>query len=68
MPDHDRLLQILKSIGVEGMSMIWFANYLKNWQQVVRHNNKTSEPRTINRGEIQGENNFPNIYIYNCRF
>ena len=55
--DHDRLLQVLKSVGVRGDSMNWFRSFLSGWQQVVKYNNNCSKQQAITRGIIQGENN-----------
>lgn len=55
--DHDRLIQILISVGVDVNSIKWFGNVLKGWNQTIKNKNKLSKPRTITRGIIQGENN-----------
>lgn len=55
--DHSILLQTLGGIGVGDMAMKWYESFLSGWKQVVKFNGKLSEPGTINRGIIQGENN-----------
>lgn len=54
--DHKRLLQTLRVIGLGEKTMKWYANFLNGWEQVVHHDNRTSAPRSIRRGIIQGEN------------
>lgn len=75
--DHDRLLQVLKSVGVTNKSMMWFTSFLHQWKQITKHDGNESKPCTIRRGIIQGENNsqalfsifINNIlkYISNCK-
>lgn len=55
--DHNKLIQVLKSVGVDKCSMNWFKSFLNGWHQVVKHNEQSSKPREINREIIQGENN-----------
>lgn len=55
--DHKRLLQVLKSVGVGKESMKWYISFLNGWEQVVKKDEKFSQPKTITRGIIQGENN-----------
>lgn len=55
--DHDRLLQVLKSVGVTNKSMMWFTSFLHQWKQITKHDGNESKPCTIRRGIIQGENN-----------
>lgn len=55
--DHSILLQTLRAVGVTGSSMKWYKNFLSDWQQVVKYDDKISKARTIKRGIIQGENN-----------
>lgn len=52
--DHDRLLQVLKSVGVTDKSMLWFKSFLNEWQQITKHGNE--------RGKIQGENNSQSLF------
>lgn len=66
--DHNRLLQVLKSVGISGESMQWFKSFLNGCQQTVKHEEKISRPQTIKRGIIQGENNSQllfSVYINN---
>lgn len=57
MVDHNRLLQVLESIGITDNELNWFESFLTGWQQRVKFDNKFSTPQTIRRGIIQGENN-----------
>lgn len=41
--DHDRLLQVLKSVGISNHCMKWFRSFLSDWKQVVKHNGNTSK-------------------------
>lgn len=36
--------------------MKWYESFINGWQQVVKHDGNVSEPRTVHRGIIQGEN------------
>lgn len=55
--DHQKLLQVLYSIGVRDKELAWFEDFLQNWRQVVKFGDKYSNPLRIERGIIQGENN-----------
>lgn len=55
--DHDKLLQVLESIGVRGREHKWFSNFIAGWKQTVRIESHISDPLVIKRGIIQGENN-----------
>lgn len=54
--DHDILLQTLRGVGVGERSMKWYESFLNGWRQVVQHDGSVSNPKTIRRGIIQGEN------------
>ena len=55
--DHQRLLQVMKSVGVRGNSFNWFDSFLNGWKQKVKFADKCSQSNNIQRGIIQGENN-----------
>ena len=45
--DHDKLLQILKSIGIHNVPLKWFHSYFSNRAQVLHNVNLTSEHHFI---------------------
>lgn len=55
--DHNILLHVLESNGIRERTLEWYNSFLSNWQQIVKHNGKSSKQITITRGIIQGENN-----------
>lgn len=40
--EHNRIQQVLKSVGVSNHSLNWFKSFLKEWKQVVKHNGNES--------------------------
>lgn len=55
--DHNRLIQVLKSVGVSNHALKWYRSFLKEWKQIVKHKDEMSNSQTITHGIIQGENN-----------
>jgi hypothetical protein len=55
--NHNLLLQILESIGLNDTAMKWFASFLNGWTQSVHWNGEISTKKTINKGVFQGEGN-----------
>lgn len=55
--DHNILIQVIESIGVRGVELAWFSDFLRNWCQVVEFGGIRSHERLIERGIIQGETN-----------
>jgi len=51
---HDKLLKKLESIGIRGMVLRLFQNYLRNRTQYVKINGVLSAPRTVEIGIPQG--------------
>ena len=53
--DHFLLLEIMSNhLGIGGMVLEWFRNYLSNRQQHVKINNSKSDPLIIKHGVPQG--------------
>ena len=55
--DHDRLIQVLESVGIKDNTLKWFKSFLIGWNQIVKQGKCVSDPLIIKRGIIQGENN-----------
>lgn len=53
--NHDLLIQVLQSIGLDTNALSWFKSFLQNWQQSVLWNDQLSVKATINTGVFQGE-------------
>lgn len=60
--DHDTLIQTLQGVGVQGQTLNWYSSFLTGWEQSVKYKEKLSEPITIERGIIQGENNSQTLF------
>jgi hypothetical protein len=52
--DYDILLKKLRNIGVTGIDLKWFENYLKGQLQYVSINNAISKAKSIKKGVPQG--------------
>lgn len=46
--DHDKLIQVLKSVGVTDNTFQWYKSFLSGWNQTVKSGNEQSCPLPIN--------------------
>lgn len=53
--NHETLIEILNSIGLDKISIKWFKSFLERWHQSVKWNDESSEYKPINVGVFQGE-------------
>ena len=61
--NHLRLLRKLEEIGIRGVSLDFFRNYLENCQQFVRLNGTNSSPKPISICVPQGSILGPNLFL-----
>jgi hypothetical protein len=61
--DHSILICKLEKYGVKGIEKAWFTNYLTNRQQVVKCNNKMSQPLNVEIGVPQGSILGPILFL-----
>ncbi len=61
--DHDRLVDKLRSLGVRGKSVLWFADYLANRSQRVLYNGEYSTFKDLKFGVPQGSILGPLLFL-----
>jgi hypothetical protein len=61
--DHVILLKKLKKLGIKGSAHLWFSDYLKNRQQFVQLNGKSSSLLSILLGVPQGSILGPILFL-----
>ena len=52
--DHQELLRVLRSMGVDGLALRWFRSYLEGREQVITIKSHASNPYPITSGVPQG--------------
>ncbi|XP_044582916.1 uncharacterized protein LOC123263936 [Cotesia glomerata] len=61
--NRDKLLIILKELGIGGNVLNWFKSYLNNRKQVVQFNNCVSDQKIVKHGVPQGSKLGPLLFI-----
>jgi hypothetical protein len=61
--DHKILLHKLNNMGVRGVALNWFENYLTNRKQYVKIDNAKSDTHTLNYGVPQGSVLGPLLFL-----
>jgi hypothetical protein len=74
--NHQRLIEVLKSIGLDAIALKWYISFLNGWSQSVAWNGIGSDSKSIKVGVFQGEGNSQTLfslfinhissYIQNC--
>lgn len=60
---HENLLYKLENFGIKGIALRWFTDYLFSRQQVVKFNNKLSDPSGLMCGVPQGSILGPILFL-----